>query len=92
MEFTTPRFAIYGAICDHLEMANCPTDAIECFYQMNSELAGKTNLRGEQVKWVVGESGHVCRCGQRLFDLSLLDFKMRCAEKLKHLGDAAVDA
>ena len=87
-----PRFAIYRAICDHLEMANHPTDAIECFHQMNSELAGKTNMRGEQVKWVIGESGFACRRRRRLCDRFLSDFKLRFAEKLERLGDAAVDA
>jgi hypothetical protein len=36
-------------------MTNRITDAIECFYQMNSELAGETNTDGEQAKWAVGE-------------------------------------
>ena len=38
------------------------TDAIECFQQMDSELAGETNMRDEQVKWAVGErwSSHAC--------------------------------
>ena len=66
-------------------------DAIECFYQMKSELAEKTNTRGEQVLWVVGEStGHACHCGQHLCDQSFSGFKLRCAHKLEHLGDAAV--
>jgi hypothetical protein len=43
-------------------MTNRITDAIECFHQMDSELAGKTNTHGEEVKWAVGErlSGHAC--------------------------------
>ena len=73
-------------------MVNRLTDAIECFQQMNSELAGKRNMDGEQVKWVVGESGHVCRCRQRLCDRSLSDFKLCCAGGLERLGDAAVAA
>jgi hypothetical protein len=73
-------------------MANRPTDAIECFYQMKSELGEKTNMRGEQVIWVVGEGGPACRCRQRLCDRSLSGFKLRCAETLEQLGDAAVVA
>ena len=59
---------------------------------MNSELAGKTNTRGERVKWIIGESGYACCCRQRLYDRSSSDFRLRCAEKLERLGDAAVDA
>jgi tetratricopeptide (TPR) repeat protein len=92
LEFTVPRVAIYWAICDHLEMANRLMDVIECFQHMNNELAGKTNTRSEQVKWVVGEGGHACRCRQCLCDRSRSDFRLRYAEKLEYLGDAAVDA
>jgi hypothetical protein len=37
-------------------------DAIECFHQMNSELAGETITHGEQAKWAVGErlGNHAC--------------------------------
>ena len=36
-------------------MTNHISDAIECFNQMNDELAGETNMHGEQVRWAVGE-------------------------------------
>ena len=36
-------------------MTNRITDAIECFQQMDSELAGETNIHDEQAKWTVGE-------------------------------------
>ena len=53
---------VYWALCDHLEMTDRITEAIECFHQMNSELAGETNIHGEQAKWAVGEhlSSHAC--------------------------------
>ena len=56
------RFTIYCALCDHLEMTSRITDAIECFDQMNNELAGETNIHGEQAKWALGEwlSNHAC--------------------------------
>ena len=43
-------------------MTNRLTDAIECFHQMDSELARETNVYGEQAKWAVGErlSRHAC--------------------------------
>ena len=65
------------------------TDAIECFHQLDSELAEETNTHGEQVKWVVGErwNNHACS----VHDRSPSDFKQRCAQKLEHLGDIAVD-
>ena len=72
-------------------MTNRITDAIECFRQMNSELAGETNTHGEQAKWAVGELSRMSRM-QRLCDCSPPDFKQRCAEKLEHLGDIAVVA
>ena len=49
-------------------------------------------MRSEQVEWIIGEGGHACRFRQCLCDRSLLDFKLRCAEKLEQLGDTAVDA
>ena len=53
---------IYLALCDHLEMTNRITDAIECFHRMNSELAGETSTHDEQAKWAVGQclSSHAC--------------------------------
>jgi hypothetical protein len=37
-------------------------DAIECFHQVNSELAGEMNTHDEQAKWAVGErlGNHAC--------------------------------
>jgi hypothetical protein len=46
---------IYCILCDHLEMTNRMTDAIDCFRQMNSELAGETITHDEQAKWAAGE-------------------------------------
>ena len=38
------------------------TDAIECFHELNGELAGKTDTHGELAKWVIGKrlSSHAC--------------------------------
>ena len=43
-------------------MTNRIMDAITCFHQMNSELAGKAITHGEQAKWAAGErlSSHAC--------------------------------
>ena len=63
-------------------------NAIGCFHQMNNELAGEANTRGEQAKWAVGKrltfSSQACSVPS--------DFKQRCAEKLQHLGDIATEA
>ena len=63
-------------------------DAIECFYEMNSEMAGEANTHDEQVKWAAGEQWHM----QHLCDLSPSDFKQRCVAMLQHLGDIAAEA
>ena len=77
---------IYRAVCDHLEMTNRISDAIECFHQMNNELVGETNTHGEQATWAAGE---YCR---HLCERSPSDFRQRCAGKLEQFGDKAVDA
>jgi hypothetical protein len=69
LEFTAPRFTIYCALCDHLEMTNYITDAIECFHQMNSELVGETNTRGERAKWAAGECLSSRGCSVYVIDL-----------------------
>ncbi|KAF8553231.1 hypothetical protein OG21DRAFT_1269071 [Imleria badia] len=52
-DFTAPRFTTYRALCDHLEMLDQITVAIECFDQMNSELADKMELHAEQADWII---------------------------------------
>ena len=67
------------------------TDAVECWQQMVSEMAGNMDIHGEQANWVSGQE--LCLpsvwC---LFDPHLIDFKQRCAKTLVRPGDAAVDA
>ena len=46
---------IYWALCHHLEMTDCITDAVECCNQMDSESVQETNTHGEQVAWAVGK-------------------------------------
>ena len=55
LEFTTSRFTIYWALCDHLETTDRVTDAVECFHQMTAELGGEMNLHGEHSEWALGE-------------------------------------
>ncbi|KAF8552355.1 hypothetical protein OG21DRAFT_1511593 [Imleria badia] len=52
--FTAPKFTIYRALCDHLEMLGQITAAAECFHQMKNELEEETNLYDEQPEWVPG--------------------------------------
>ena len=54
LEFAAPKFTIYRAICERLEMLDRLTDAIECSDQMESDTAVETNARGGQEKWVLG--------------------------------------
>ncbi|KAF8557067.1 TPR-like protein [Imleria badia] len=63
LNFTAPRFTIYRALCDHLEMTNRMTEAIECYYQMGSELVGQTNAGGERAKWA---EDFTQRCAEKL--------------------------
>ena len=54
-----PRFTMYRALCENLKMINRITDAIDCFHQMSSELAGVTTTDGEQAQWAVGEQSRI---------------------------------
>ncbi|KAF8553154.1 hypothetical protein OG21DRAFT_1485613 [Imleria badia] len=64
--FTVPRLTVYWALCDHLEMANRITDAVECFNHMNSNLAKETIMRAEQANWATDFKQ---RCAQKLVNL-----------------------
>ncbi|KAF8553290.1 hypothetical protein OG21DRAFT_1267989 [Imleria badia] len=61
VDFVTPRFATYRAICEHLETIDCITDAIDCFHEMVPKLAQETD--GEQEKWIMYFKS---RCGRKL--------------------------
>jgi hypothetical protein len=62
LEFAVPKFTIYRAICERLEMLDCLTDAIECSHQMESDTAVETNIDDGQEKWVLGEWSRIpCR-------------------------------
>ena len=60
-EFMAPRFIIYRAICERLEMTDCVLDASSCFHQMVSELAGQIDMHDVHAKWVLGELRTQCR-------------------------------
>ena len=53
-----PRFAIYQAMCERLEMTGYIADAVACFHQMRSELTLEIN--GKQAEWTRGKRS----CGQ----------------------------
>ena len=55
LEFTAPRFTVYRALCEHLEMTHRIFDSSECFRQMVQELAGETDAQDEQAEWVHSE-------------------------------------
>ena len=50
-----PRSSIYRALCEHLEVTDHVTDAVECWQQMMGELAGNTDTDGEEVNWIPGQ-------------------------------------
>lgn len=83
-QFMAPRFIIYQTLCERLETFDRIMDATECFLQMSSELGHETN--SERAKWINGEFSCPLRKRQ-VFDCSPPDFKLRCCEKLEHIGD-----
>jgi hypothetical protein len=52
-KFKVPRFAVYRALCEHLDSVNRVADVIECFHKMASELGQE--LEGEQARWILRE-------------------------------------
>lgn len=66
-------------------------EAIRCFRQMQSELAGQTSIHGEQARWELGEWSRK-EYGQCLFEHAATDFQQRCTENLEKLGDTAMDS
>jgi tetratricopeptide (TPR) repeat protein len=83
---------IYLVLCDHLEMTNCITDAIECFHQMNSEWSEESNLHSKQPEWVLCEWSRIPSTCCRLYDYLLSALKRRLSKKQEYLGDAAMNA
>ena len=55
LEFITPRFTVFRAICECLETIDCMMDASECFHHLADELAEQTDADVEQVEWVLGD-------------------------------------
>ncbi|KAF8451935.1 hypothetical protein L210DRAFT_949926 [Boletus edulis BED1] len=43
LQFVVPRFTTYVTLCERLETIERITDAVECFYDMTSELGGDVN-------------------------------------------------
>ncbi|KAI9570056.1 hypothetical protein HD554DRAFT_429967 [Boletus coccyginus] len=62
-KFKVPKFAIYRVICDILERDGCPTEAVECFRQMQNELPEGAGVRVERAEWELDFRG---RCVERL--------------------------
>ena len=54
-QFELPRFLIYQTICDVLEGGGHITQSIQCFRQMESELAEDTSIHAERAAWELGE-------------------------------------
>jgi hypothetical protein len=52
-------------------------DAIECFHQMNSELAGETDMHDEQAKWAIG--GHLSSHARSVCVIDLLQISNNAA-------------
>ncbi|KAF8554548.1 protein prenylyltransferase, partial [Imleria badia] len=52
LDFTTPKFTIYRAVCEDLETNDHMLDASKCFLRMVNELAGETTAQHEQAEWV----------------------------------------
>ena len=89
LEFISPRFTTYRAICNHLETIDYIVHATECFHGTASESAHESD--SEHAKWVIGELS--CTQHRRhLLDRPPLDFKSRCSRKLVALGDLAMSA
>ena len=55
LQFILPRVTIYRVICERLKAIDRVTDAIECFHEMMSELAGEVYMSGPMTEWVSGE-------------------------------------
>ncbi|KAF8549253.1 hypothetical protein OG21DRAFT_613435 [Imleria badia] len=68
LDFMTPRFTIYRAICERLETNNRIMDANKCFLQMVSELARETTTHSEQVEWSVAFRQRSAEKPERLGD------------------------
>ncbi|KAF8551264.1 TPR-like protein [Imleria badia] len=51
VDFTSPRFMIYRAICERLEIMDRILDASKCFLQMVNELGEEPPTPEEQVTW-----------------------------------------
>ncbi|KAF8555612.1 hypothetical protein OG21DRAFT_1483751 [Imleria badia] len=71
LKFIVPRFAIYQAICEHLEAIGRITDAIECFHEMASELAQQTDSR--QAEWIIDFKSRCVRKLEALGNLAMSD-------------------
>lgn len=55
VQFKLPKFVIHRVVCDVLEGQGRVVEAITCFRQMESELAGDMNFRDEQAQWILSE-------------------------------------
>ncbi|KAI9571644.1 hypothetical protein HD554DRAFT_1800783 [Boletus coccyginus] len=50
-KFKVPRFVVYRVMCDILERDGRVTEAVECFRQMQNELAEDVGVHDERAEW-----------------------------------------
>ena len=58
VQFELPRFLIYRVVCDILEGEDRLTQAIECFRQMQNELAEDTSSHDGRAQWELSKGPH----------------------------------
>ena len=54
-QFTLPRATIYRVVCEHLELTDRMTDAVECFYEMTNDMGEEVYRSGPMPEWVCGK-------------------------------------
>jgi hypothetical protein len=55
VQFKVPRFLAYRVTCDILKGDGRVTQAIECFRQMQNELAEDTSAHDGRAQWELGK-------------------------------------
>ena len=55
VQFKLPSFLVYRVVCDILEGEDRLTQAIECFRQMQNELAEDTGAHDGRAQWELGK-------------------------------------
>ncbi|KAF8548191.1 hypothetical protein OG21DRAFT_1489599 [Imleria badia] len=75
-DFKVPRFTVYQALCERLEILDRIMDAIDCIHALESKLAQE--LDGEQTKRLADFKS---RCGRKIEDLGDLAMSGRQHDK-----------